>query len=140
MNTRLRRLVWARAHSQCEYCQVHQDFDELPHHIDHIIAQKHGGPTIESNLALACANCSLGKGSNVAAPDARSGRMIALFHPRRDQWNRHFRWNGGELRGRTATGRVTINVLNINRPERVALRLILIAQGLFPPTTEPTAD
>ena len=48
MNAALRRLVWNRAQSRCEYCQIHQDFDELPHHIDHIIALKHGGPTVES--------------------------------------------------------------------------------------------
>lgn len=134
MNARLRRLVWTRAQSRCEYCQIHQDFDELPHHIDHVIALKHGGPTDESNLALACANCSLGKGSNVASPDRKSGKMIALFHPRRDQWKHHFRWSSGQLRGKTATGRATIHVLNINRTSRVALRVTLIQQGLFPPS------
>ena len=33
---------------------MHQNDDALPHHIDHVIAQKHNGPTVESNLALAC--------------------------------------------------------------------------------------
>lgn len=37
--------------------------------------------------------------------------------------------------GRTAVGRATVDVLNINRPDRVALRQILIEDGLFPPET-----
>jgi hypothetical protein len=39
------------------------------------------------------------------------------------------------LQGRTAIGRVTIAVLNINAPLRVALRASLIEQGVFPPST-----
>lgn len=135
MKSELRRLVWARAESRCEYCQIHQDFDELPHHLDHILARKHDGPTTEDNLALACANCSLGKGANLAGPDPRTGKLTRLFHPRKDRWVTHFRWAGAALRGRTAIGRATIKVLNINRTDRVALRTILISQGLFPPTS-----
>jgi hypothetical protein len=136
MKVSLRRFVWARAHGRCEYCLIHQDHDELPHHLDHIIAVKHRGPTAESNLALACANCSLGKGSNIAGTDTRSGKMVRLFHPRLDVWERHFRWSGPRLRGITAIGRATIAVLNINQADRVALRTELIAQGVFPPAIE----
>jgi hypothetical protein len=131
MKASLRRLVWTRAQRRCEYCLIHQDQDELPHHIDHIIAVKHRGPTIESNLALACANCSLGKGSNIAGTDTRSGKIVRLFHPRLDGWQDHFRWSGARLQGITAIGRATIAVLNINQPDRVALRAELIAQGVF---------
>ncbi len=35
--------------------------------------------------------------------------------------------------GRTAIGRVTVDVLNINDPFRVALRAELIEEGLFQP-------
>lgn len=137
MKAALRRLVWHRAGSRCEYCRMHQDTDALPHHIDHIIAQKHNGPTLESNLALACANCSLGKGSNIAAIDPTSKRLTRLFHPRTDNWRGHFRWVGPRLRGRTAIGRVTIAVLNINKPERVGVRRWLILAGDFPPDDLP---
>ena len=133
MKVSLRRLVWNRAQRRCEYCLIHQDQDELPHHVDHIIAIKHRGPTSESNLALACANCSLGKGSNIAGSDIRSGKLVRLFHPRLDVWEHHFRWAGARLRGITAIGRATVAVLNINQPDRVALRVELIAQGVFPP-------
>jgi hypothetical protein len=133
MKAALRRLVWQRAGNRCEYCLMHQDHDALPHHVDHIIAQKHHGLTAESNLALACANCSLGKGSNIAAIDRTSKQLTRLFHPRTDRWTEHFRWSGAKLRGRSSVGRVTIAVLNINQPDRVAIRSWLILAGEFPP-------
>ena len=56
---RLVKLVWQRADSYCEYCQMHQEFDLLPHHVDHAIARKHEGTDTQENLALACDNgCS----------------------------------------------------------------------------------
>jgi 5-methylcytosine-specific restriction endonuclease McrA len=54
MNAALERLVWHRAQSRCEYCQLSQAFSPLPHAIDHIIARQHHGPTQAENLALAC--------------------------------------------------------------------------------------
>lgn len=110
-----------------------QEFDELPHHIDHIIARKHGGSDDEANLFLACANCSLGKGSNISGLDSRTGRLTRLFHPRNDDWSTHFRWKAAELVGRTAVGRTTVAVLNINLSARVALREVLIEMRVFPP-------
>lgn len=133
MKADLRRLVWQRAGGRCEYCLIHQDDDAIPHHIDHVIAQKHDGATIESNLALACANCSLAKGPNIAAIDSRTKQLTRLYHPRNDRWGDHFQWAISKLRGRTAIGRVTVAVLNINQPDRIAIREWLIRAGRFPP-------
>jgi hypothetical protein len=133
MKTRLRKLVWNRADGCCEYCRLDQDFDMLPHHVDHVIAQKHDGPTVEENLALACVNCSLAKGPNIAGRDPRTGKLTRLFHPRTDPWVKHFRWNGPMVIGRTAVGRTTASVLKMNHPDRVTLREMLIKQGIFPP-------
>ncbi len=133
MNARLRRLVWERAGSHCEDCLVHQEFDLLPQHVDHVIARKHKGPDAAENLALACVNYSLAKGPNIAGRDSRTGKLTPLFHPRTQVWSDHFRWNGPSVAGRTAVGRATVAVLNMNLPDRVALRQMLIADGLFPP-------
>ena len=59
--------------------------------------------------------------------------MVRLFNPRKDRWNRHFVWNGAILVGRTHTGRVTIDLLQINRAEAMELREYLIREGSFPP-------
>jgi hypothetical protein len=58
------------------------------------------------------------------------GRLV-IFHPRRHKWSHHFRYHGGELIGRTAIGRTTVEVLQINRPNLVALRELLMEDGLF---------
>jgi hypothetical protein len=80
----LSALVRRRAGDACEYCQLPASLSALPFEIDHVIAQKHGGPTIESNLALSFFYCNSYKGPNIAGIDPRSGRLVRLFNPRRD--------------------------------------------------------
>lgn len=110
-----------------------QEFDPLPFQIDHIIARKHGGPTSAENLALACFSCNNHKGPNIAGIDPDTQALARLFHPRQDDWSEHLIWNGPELMGKTPIGRVTIAVLAINLPHRIALRHALIEEGVFPP-------
>jgi hypothetical protein len=106
--------------------------DFLPFSFDHVIAQKHGGPTAESNLAWSCYRCNSYKGPNIAGIDSETGQITPLFNPRTMSWQEHFAWNGSELTGRTAIGRATIEVLRINDPQRIELRRLLRAEGVFP--------
>jgi hypothetical protein len=46
------------------------------------------------------------------------------------------RWEGPYLVGRTPVGRVTVEVLAMNDPVRVALRQELIDEDLWPPSHE----
>ena len=133
MDAALIRQVWRRANGRCEYCQLSQQFDDRPFEIDHIISRKHHGPTVAGNLALSCFRCNSFKGSDVGGLDPKSRKLTPLFHPRRHKWARHFRWQGTYLIGRTAVGRVTVAVLNINDHLRVELREELIDEGVFPP-------
>ncbi len=133
MDEGLRRQVWDRAGDACEYCRMPQYLDLLPFQIDHVIAVKHHGPTAAENLALSCYNDNIHKGSNLAGLDPATGTLTRLFNPRLDDWADHFAWNGPELVGRTAIGRTTIDVLNMNLAERVEHRLLLIEVGLVPP-------
>jgi hypothetical protein len=61
------------------------------------------------------------------------GTRVAADLPRRHKWDYHLRWDGPVLVGRTAIGRVTVQVLAINDPVRVGLRREFIEEGLFPP-------
>ena len=132
MDAELRELVRQRARGVCEYCRMPQRHDLLPFQIDHIIAEKHHGETVAENLALSCFNCNVHKGPNVAGLDPLTGQVTALFHPRRDPWNDHFRWDDDEtLRGRTPAGRATVDVLNINLPARREHRRLLSHAGLL---------
>jgi hypothetical protein len=107
------------------------EFYRAPFQIDHILAQQHGGKTTLNNTALACFHCNLHKGPNIAGRDPTSGRMTRLFHPRNDRWADHFRWQGATLVGRTAVGRTTIYVLDMNHPAYVLVRQALIDADLF---------
>ena len=133
MEAALTRLVWRRAEGRCEYCQLSQQFDDRAFEIDHIIAQKHDGPTLAGNLALSCFRCNSFKGSDISGINEATRRVVRLFNPRRQKWSKHFRWEEASLIGLTPTGRVTINILNINDPLRVELRQELIQEGVFPP-------
>ena len=67
-----------------------------------------------------------------AEPDrAGPGELTRLYHPRLHKWTYHFRFQRSALIGRTAIGRTTIDVLQMNHPEIVALRDILMDGGLF---------
>lgn len=131
MDRDLRTLVRERARGCCEYCHVPERYSSLRFQLDHIIAEQHGGPTSSGNLAVACFACNHHKGPNLAGIDPKTRRKAWLFHPRRHAWNRHFRWIGAILVGRTPIGRVTIAVLAINLPHRVTQRAALMGEGVF---------
>jgi hypothetical protein len=133
MQSTLAEFVRKRAKDQCEYCCFPQSHDFLTFEIDHIIAVFHDGPTVASNLALACFWCNNFKGTNLAGIDPQTKRITRLYHPRRHKWSRHFTWEGPVLRGRSAIGRTTIVVLRINLSTRVEFRAALAEEGLFPP-------
>ena len=124
--------VRQRARQACEYCLMPQVYyPTVPFQIDHIIAQQHGGPTVLGNLALSCLHDNSHKGPNIAGLDPVSKKLTKLFNPRRHKWERHFRWVGPFLIGRTAIGRVT--VLAMNDPAVIEVREALIEEGLLPP-------
>lgn len=122
-----RRLVRARAAECCEYCQLQQqDSPLIALQIEHIIPRKHDGDDSPDNLALACADCNLRKGSDLAGLDSVSQALTPLFHPRRDQWSDHFRWDGIRIVGMTPIGRTTVQVLAMNSPARLRVRRHLL--------------
>jgi hypothetical protein len=119
------------AQGRCEYCHFPETAAELPFHVDHIIAEKHRGPTVSSNLAWACFSCNLHKGPNIAGLDPETGQLKRLFHPRTDRWTDHFEWAGVFMRGKTAVGRTTVTVLALNDVDSVAVREALRDEGVF---------
>ena len=123
IGSQIRAQVRERAQNACEYCHLHQDDSPLAAlHIEHIIPKIHGGSDDIENLALACIDCNLHKGTNLTGIDPDTNELTELFHPRRQELNDHFEWQGIYLAGKTETGRTTIRVLNINSEDQVALR------------------
>ena len=132
MDAATRALVRTRAGNRCEYCLIDQSHVELSHHIEHIIALKHGGSDDLSNLCLACARCNLFKGSDLTGFDAVTGLVERLFNPREQAWADHFELQGPLIVRQTPTGRVTVQVLSMNEGQRLQLRGALVAAGLYP--------
>lgn len=129
---RLRRQTQERAIGLCEYCLVHESDAYYPYEPDHIIAEKHNGQTSLENLAWSCIYCNRCKGSDIASVDPKTHKIVPLYNPREQKWNRHFQLNGALIEGITASGRATVSLLQINDIERVNYRLGLIEAGHYP--------
>lgn len=124
--TALRVLVSDRANNACEYCLIPEIAVLAPLEIDHVIAEKHGGKTVEENLALACSLCNKHKGSDLASIDPKNDEIVRLYHPRRDRWNKHFQLaNNGEIKPLSPIGRVTAKLLQKNQLSRIKERELL---------------
>jgi HNH endonuclease len=127
----LRERIRQRAGGCCEYCRLPEQFSLTRFEVDHVILEHHHGATIFENLAWACFGCNRHRISNLAGFDPKTRKRTWLFNPRRQEWHRHFRWDGAVLVGRTPVGRATVDVLGINLPHYVALRAELMAEGMF---------
>lgn len=128
----LRQQVHARASGKCEYCLLHQAVSIFTHEVDHIIASRHGGQAVLTNLALACLPCNRNKGADLTGIDPLTRTVVPLFHPRQQIWTAHFRLNAARIIGLTPTGRVTVTLLKINTPTRLRQRHTLLLQGRYP--------
>lgn len=125
--------VETRAKGRCEYCCMHQSLQGASFHVEHILPRARGGSSDLDNLAWACPSCNLHKSDRIEAPDPQTGQPVPLFDPRRSSWATHFLWKGHKIVGRTATGRATVQALDLNHRRRVQIRKAEERFGLFPP-------
>ncbi len=129
-----RDFVAHRAHGCCEYCKIRHDYSPDSFEIEHIIALFVGGTNELINLAFSCGGCNNRKSSKTHAIDPISGEIVPLFNPRTDVWHEHFQWidDFSIVRGVTAQGRATVELLQLNRNGVVNLRKALFAYGVHP--------
>ena len=130
----LRELVRTRAKSLCEYCLIREEDTYFGCQIDHILSEKHGGSTQESNLAYACSYCNRNKGSDIGSIVWETQQFSRFFNPRVDQWANHFRLDGIRIAALTPIGEVTIRILDFNHVDRLIERAELAALGQYPST------
>ncbi|HET6248619.1 MAG TPA: HNH endonuclease signature motif containing protein [Tepidisphaeraceae bacterium] len=128
----LRRLVFERANDICEYCLISCHDTYLKCVVEHIIAEKHGGPTVADNLASACYPCNIFKGTDIASLTSEKRQLFRLFNPRTDRWLDHFKLDGAIIRPLTEIGDVTVQLLSVNNADRLELREILQAKTRYP--------
>lgn len=130
ISVELRRQVVARADHLCEYCLIHVDDTFFGCEVDHIISEKHGGPTELGNLSYACLFCNRNKGSDVGSivPPLESGVFSRFFNPRLDLWAEHFVLDPSDsvtIRSLTPIGEVTARIFAFNSEERLMERRAL---------------
>jgi len=132
ISAELRRLVVARANGLCEYCLIAEADTFFGCAVDHIISEKHGGPTEKDNLAYACVFCNQAKGSDVGSIHWETGAFIRFFNPRIDRWGEHFVLSGIVIQPLTVIGRVTSQILEFNRADRLLERQALNEIARYP--------
>ena len=75
-----RAAVRDRAGDCCEYCQRSQrDSPLLSLQVEHVLPRKHGGDDDFENLAWACAECNLLRGSDLTGIDPDTGLVTPLL-------------------------------------------------------------
>lgn len=131
MDSASREFVRQRAGGRCEYCHLPEECDEWPFHIEHVIAKQHGGTDAADNLCWSCSRCNLYKGPNIASRDSETGKLVALYNPRQQNWADYFVMHDAAIVGINPVGRVTANLLQMNARQRIDLRRDLIARGVF---------
>ncbi len=129
---KIRQSVVERANNSCEYCKLNQEFSFLPFQLEHIVSIKHGGGNEIENLALACAHCNAQKGTDLTTFLNDYEDIVPLYHPRKENWEKHFSTSKGLIIPVTRIGKATVKLLLLNNPERVAIRKILAEVGLYP--------
>lgn len=131
--------VRARAESLCEYCHTAETWQYVPFTMDHVFPLSLGGATAAGNLALACFHCNRRKGNAVEAVDPATQEVVPLFNPRTDAWSEHFAWSADRLEivPLTASGRATVQRLDLNRERIRRIREADRAVGRHPPEDDP---
>jgi hypothetical protein len=125
----VREQIRLRAGERCEYCHLPEQVSIYGHHVDHIVASKHGGSSQLENLAWACFQCNVNKGTDIASLDLETGELTRFYDPRTAAGDEHFRLEGARVVGTTPQGRVTVHIFQINHPDQVESRRNLMDGG-----------
>lgn len=130
----IRRQVIDDAGTRCGYCHSDEILMGVSLAVDHIVPVAAGGQTVRENLWTACRQCNEYKSSRTHYEDPQSREMALLFNPRTQKWNEHFAWSPEytHILGKTATGRATIEALQLNRTLLIRARQRWVLMGWRP--------
>jgi hypothetical protein len=138
INEKKRLIVRERAQKQCEYCRIVEKSGVIGFQADHIIPPMHGGADEIENLAWACFRCNNRKGTNIASIDFLTNVLTALFNPRVDGWEKHFGlMTDGKIYAKTASGRCTLRLLDMNTSVDIDTRYWLIKTSVLSTEQSP---
>lgn len=131
----LREQVRRRANFLCEYCHTNERWQYVRFTIDHILPND--DDSIE-NLALACFHCNRLKSNKTEIFDSEENNSVPIFNPRQQNWNDHFVWSsdGLQIIPKTSIGRITIELLQLNRERILHIRRADVGIHRHPPTED----
>lgn len=134
----IREKVIKKAQGICEYCKSPRAYATELFTLDHIIPISKGGSNEFNNLAYCCSGCNTFKSDIIAILAENEQDWINLYNPRVEEWTKHFAWSEDykEIIALTASGRVTVELLRLNRNSLKNLRAVLVIVGKHPPTTQ----
>jgi hypothetical protein len=135
ISKKIRKLVFLRAKSRCEYCQCRSDVAPETFEVEHIVPTSKGGSNESENLALSCRGCNSRKSVKTFVYDPVSKVKVDLFNPRKDLWKNHFEWTADflQITSKTEKGKITIEALKLNRPGLINIRRLMVLGGIHPP-------
>jgi hypothetical protein len=135
----LQEQVRQRANHLCEYCHTNERWQYVHFTVDHLIPVTEGGEDTLENLALACFHCNRRKSSKQTVLDRETGQIVLLFNPRQHKWPEHFIWSADGLLiiPRTAIGRATADLLELNRARVLYIRSADVSVNRHPPADDP---
>lgn len=138
LSAEIRYEVRFRARFLCEYCQTDERWQLVQFTVDHIVPISDGGSNELSNLALACFHCNRRKSNKLLLMDQVTGEQVSIYDPRTMSWADHFAWSSDALRifALSPTGRVTIDLLDLNRPRILQIRQADKLVNRHPPQTD----
>ncbi len=127
--------IRAQAENRYGYCLVPQKLVSYKLEIEHLRPKAKDGTDDEENLWLACRQCNLSKGIKTYGFDGIKFKRVKIFNPRKQKWVRNFVWSEDktEIIGKTACGRATVSVLQLNSDLQKTAREFWKLTGIFPP-------
>lgn len=139
LSPQLDEQIRVRAGHLCEYCHTNERWQYVRFTIDHLAPIAEGGGDTPENLALACFHCNRRKSNKQSAFDQLTQETVPLFNPRQHRWPEHFIWSrdGLVILALTATGRVTIELLELNRERIRHIRAADVEINRHPPEQDP---
>lgn len=112
---------------RCAYCGVHERDVGSELEVEHFHPRSKGGSDDIDNLIYSCSACNRFKANYW--PTADAPHHLHLLHPLHDDHQTHVDLlDDGRLTGLTKRGRFHIEILHLNRPQLVILRLRRIQQ------------
>lgn len=135
ISQKLQNKIRLQAKNRCGYCLLPQHLNPTTLEMEHLHPTSAGGTDEEENLWLACRECNSHKSNKTHGFDTKTKRMVKLFNPRLQIWKNHFKFSSDktEIIGKTASGRATVEALQLNNSTLVTVRKLWIEFDLFPP-------